>query len=69
MVTACVDASWTSGAADRRSTSGGVVAYDGFHLLHWSRTQPTIAQSRCEAELIAANTGACEGRLVQNVFG
>eukprot|EP00972_Heterocapsa_arctica_P105273 15511539-Heterocapsa_arctica.AAC.1 len=62
-------ASWASGAPDRRSTSGGVVAYGGFHLLHWSSTQATIAQSSCEAELIAANTGACEGRLVQNVFG
>eukprot|EP00972_Heterocapsa_arctica_P090165 13301252-Heterocapsa_arctica.AAC.1 len=62
-----VDANW-AGAPDCHSTSGGVASFEGFNLQHWSRTQPTIAQSSCEAELIAANMGACEGRVIQNLF-
>ena len=62
-----VDANWGNGA-DRRSTSGGLLKYEGFQLQQWSRTQPCIAQSTCEAELIAANAGASEGRQVQNLM-
>ena len=41
---------------------------EGFELYHWARTQPVIAQSSCEAELLALNTGASEGRLVQSIM-
>jgi hypothetical protein len=37
-------------------------------LHHWSRTQPCVAQSTCEAELVAANAGACEARMLQNLM-
>eukprot|EP00972_Heterocapsa_arctica_P032451 4780787-Heterocapsa_arctica.AAC.1 len=57
-----VDASWAS-SIDRRSTSGGAIWLQGCLLTHWSRTQPTIAQSTCEAELAALNTGAVEMKL------
>ena len=40
----------------------------GFELCHWARTQPVIAQSSCEAELLALNTGASEGRLVHSIM-
>eukprot|EP00972_Heterocapsa_arctica_P000161 24431-Heterocapsa_arctica.AAC.1 len=45
-----VDANWAS-SPDRKSTSGGLITYEGFVLQHWSRTQPCISQSTCEAEL------------------
>eukprot|EP00919_Chromeraceae_sp_WS-2016_P030095 GHVR01071427.1.p1 GENE.GHVR01071427.1~~GHVR01071427.1.p1 ORF type:complete len:252 (+),score=48.31 GHVR01071427.1:994-1749(+) len=60
-----VDASWAN-EAGRRSTSGGVIRLHGFPLTWWSKTQPTVAQSTCEAELIALNLGGTEGRLAQN---
>eukprot|EP00972_Heterocapsa_arctica_P057849 8534324-Heterocapsa_arctica.AAC.1 len=61
-----VDASWAS-TIDRRSTSGGAVWLQGFLLTHWSRTQPTITQSTCEAELAALNTCAVEMKLIQTL--
>jgi len=63
-----VDASWAN-ALDRKSTSGGVLRLQGFVLGWWSRTQQVIAQSTCEAELLAMNLGACEGRYVQQLLG
>ena len=62
-----VDASWASGRG-RRSTSGGLITVAGFPMMWWSRTQPTIAQSSCEAELLAANTGATEARFLQSLM-
>ena len=63
-----VDAPWAS-TADRRSTSGGAIWVQGFLVCCWSRTQPTIAPSTCEAELAALNTGATEGKLMQTLLG
>ena len=63
-----VDASWAS-AADRKSTSGGIVRLQGFVLGWWSRTQQVVAQSTYEAELLAMNLGACEGRYIQQLLG
>ena len=62
-----VDANWAS-LDDMRSTSGGVLRLDGFQLHHWARTQPIVTQSSCETELLAMNTGAAEGRLVQSIL-
>eukprot|EP00972_Heterocapsa_arctica_P059279 8742886-Heterocapsa_arctica.AAC.1 len=59
-----VDASWAS-SIDRRNTSGGAIWLQGCLLMHWVRTQPTIAQSTCEAELAALNAGALEMKLAQ----
>ena len=55
-----VDASWAS-SPDRRSTSGGVMRLEGFELGHWARTQPVIAQSSCEAELLALKHWSVRG--------
>ena len=62
-VCAVVGASWASGQ-DCRSTSGGTLWLAGWPIGHWSRT----AQSTCEAELMAINTGASEAKLVQSVL-
>eukprot|EP00972_Heterocapsa_arctica_P045124 6662661-Heterocapsa_arctica.AAC.1 len=56
-ITVMVDASWAN-SEDRKSTSGGVLRLQGFLLATWSRTQNVIAQSSCEAELLALNAGA-----------
>eukprot|EP00972_Heterocapsa_arctica_P067172 9912869-Heterocapsa_arctica.AAC.1 len=54
------DANWAEGPT-RRSTSGGVILFLGVVLLTYSRTQPVIALSTCEAELLAIATAASEG--------
>ncbi len=37
-------------------------------LATWSRTQSVVAQSSCEAELLALNAGAIEGKLVISIL-
>ena len=41
---------------------------NGFHLVHWSRTQATVSTSSCEAELIAMYVGYCEGSLIRSIL-
>ena len=67
VVMVTTDTNWAA-LPDRRSTSGGWVAIGGFPLQHWSRTQAVVTQSTCESELIALNSGATEGKLVQHVL-
>ena len=66
-VTVQADADWASGPS-RRSTSGGAVFFNGVLLCSWSRTQPTVALSTCEAELLALGTAAQEGRFTVNIY-
>ena len=66
-VLAVTDASWAS-LADRRSTSGGTLWLGRMLIAHWSRTQPVVTQSSCEAELTALNSGATEAKLIQSVL-
>ena len=44
----------------RRSTSGGMIFMAGHLLRHWSTTQPTIALSSGEAELVGIVRGASQ---------
>jgi len=56
-----VDSDWAGCKKTRRSTTGGVIK-SGRHVLRtWSATQPTIATSSGEAELIAMADGAARG--------
>ena len=56
-----VDSDWAGCKKTRRSTTGGVLKV-GRHILRtWSATQPTIATSSGEAELIAMAEGASRG--------
>ena len=66
-VTVLVDANWAE-APSRRSTSGGCVYYNGYLLLTYSRTQPVVALSTCEAELLALCTGTSEGKFVVSIL-
>ena len=44
-----VDSDWAK-AADRKSTSGGMIVFGGVAVKHWSRTQRSRALSSGEAE-------------------
>ena len=48
--------------------SGGVLQYQGITLATWSRTQPTIAHSSCEAELVALHMGIQEAKFARSVL-
>ena len=66
-VLAVTDASWAS-LADRRSTSRGMLWLGGMLIALWSRTQPVVTQSSCEAELIALSSGATGAKLIQSLL-
>ena len=66
-IQAVSDATWAS-TTDCRSTSGGTLWIEGFLLCAWSRTQQTVSQSSCEAELLAANLCAREGLFVTTIL-
>ena len=55
------DSDWAGCIRTRRSTTGGALMRGGHVLKTWATTQPTIALSSAEAELIAAVRGAAEG--------
>jgi hypothetical protein len=57
------DSDW-AGAADRRSTTGGVVLVAGACVLSLCRTQATRALSSCEAELFALGSTCAESMFV-----
>ena len=60
-ITVHVDSDWAACRSTRRSTSGGVLKVGNHVLKTWSSTQPTIATSSGEAELIAMQDGAARG--------
>jgi len=66
-VVSTVDANVASGE-NRRSTSGGLLRVGGWLVETWSRTQPVVALSSCEAELLALNVGAAEGKFIQSLM-
>ena len=55
------DSDWAGCLRTRRSTTGGALMRGAHVLKTWATTQPTIALSSAEAELIAAVRGAAEG--------
>ena len=55
------DSDWGGDVRTRKSTSGGCVMRGKHLLMHWSRTQQTVALSSAEAELNALCKGAQEG--------
>ena len=63
-----VDSDWAGCKMTRKSTSGGVLKVGSHVLRTWSSTQPTIATSSGEAELIAMQDGAARGMGLQAVM-
>ena len=57
-----------SSTSDCRWTSGGALWIEGFLLHTWSEIQPSIAESRQEAEFVAANLCAREGLFVTTIL-
>jgi hypothetical protein len=71
-ITVYVDSDWAGCKRTRRSTTGGVIKVGRHVVRTWSSTQPTIATSSGEAELIAMADGAARGlglRTVMTEFG
>ena len=66
-VLAIADANWAT-SSDGRSTTGATIWVQGFLIMHFSRTQTTIALSSCEAELLALNTSAAEAKMIQSML-
>jgi hypothetical protein len=64
---AYTDADYAS-SRDRKSTSGGIVFYDGVPICSWSRTQPTTATSTTEAEFMGMFSTTSESLLVRSVL-
>ena len=56
-----VDSDWAGCQRTRRSTTGGVMKVGRHVVRTWSATQPTVATSSGEAELIAMAEGASRG--------
>ena len=52
----------------KRSTSGGGILFNGVLVPNWSKTQPTIAQSTCEAEYVSANFAGMKAVGLNNVL-
>ena len=61
MVDVFTDSDWGGDVRTHKSTSGGCVMSGTHLLLHWSRTQQTVALSSAEAELNAMCKGGQEG--------
>ena len=62
------DSDWAGCLRTRRSTSGGVVVWEGAVLKSWSSTQATIALSSGEAEYYAAVRASAEGLGIQSLM-
>merc|ERR1712127_289104 len=60
-INAFTDSDWGGDVRTRKSTSGGCIMNGNHLILHWSRTQQTIALSSAEAELNAMCKGGQEG--------
>ena len=67
-VEAYSDSDWAGCRDTRRSTSGGIIYFEGAVLAFWSRTQTTIALSICEAELYAINMATIEALNVKSTI-
>ena len=62
------DSDWAGCRDTRRSTSGGIIYFEGAVLTFWSRTQTSIALSSCEAELYAINMATIEALNVKSTI-
>jgi hypothetical protein len=63
-----VDADWAGCRRTRKSTSGGMIMWNGHCLKSWSSTQPIQALSVAEAEYYALVEGATRGIGMQSML-
>ena len=62
-----VDTDFAGCTQTRRSTSGGCALVNGYLVKHWSKTQPTIALSSGEAELVGIGQGMAQALGLQSL--
>ena len=62
------DSDWGGEPKTRRSTSGGVLCYEGFVIKTWSKLQSTIALSSVEAEFKAMTKGVQEALALRTML-
>ena len=62
-----VDTDFAGCSQTRRSTSGGCALVGGRLIKHWSKTQPTIALSSGEAELVGIGQGMAQALGLQSL--
>ena len=62
------DSDWASCEQTRKSRSGCVIAYSGYTICHFTRTQEAIALSTAEAELRASCKGVTEALGIQGMM-
>ena len=62
-----VDTDFAGCTQTRRSTSGGCALVKGYLVKHWSKTQPTIALSSGEAELVGIGQGMAQALGLQSL--
>ena len=62
-----VDTDFAGCTQTRRSTSGGCALVGGRLIKHWSKTQPTIALSSGEAELVGMGQGMAQALGLQSL--
>lgn len=60
------DTNFAGCSQTRRSTSGGCALVGGMLIKHWSKTQPTIALSSGEAELVGIGQGMAQALGLQS---
>ena len=63
-----VDSDWSGDAKTRRSTSGGILCYEGFILKTWAKLQPVLALSSAEAEYMAMIKGVHEALALRTML-
>ena len=62
------DSDWAGNKSSRKSTSAGVLMFDGMTVHTFSRSQSCISLSSAEAEYVAAVSSVCDGILLRSAF-
>ena len=63
----CVDTDFAGWGQTRRSTSGGIIMYNGHCVKHYSVTQSTLCLSSGESELHGISKGVSVGLGMQSI--
>ena len=62
------DSDWAGNKSSRKSTSAGVLMFDGMTVHTFSRSQSCISLSSAEAEYVAAVSSVCDAILLRSAF-
>ncbi|XP_045810820.1 uncharacterized mitochondrial protein AtMg00810-like [Trifolium pratense] len=62
------DSNWCGDHEDRKSTAGYMFFYGGSPISWYSKKEPVVALSSCEAEYIAASLNTCQAIWLKNLI-